>query len=247
MKVSVLEDFARCSVFYRFRHELGARIPKQAGIIEKWDSAMHQIAAYIFHQTQNGRYPSQYLVKQAWGRIWALGRTKEEILFYVTSWRDEAKKRQRKGLDYALRLQEFYKPNPGRPILVDYKYKVPFGKRELEGTIDLVREVDGVLELVDFRTDDRLITHFIRNDYAITAASWAVRQLLGRVPDRMVLHHLPTSQLIETTRTDEDYKALYRTMQAVERAIEGQLWIPVLNAACVTCPYLGPCERKEWM
>lgn len=248
MRIEVVKDFARCSVFHHFRHEAEAKVPKAIGTRERFETAMGQVASYLWHQVQNGQYPTQHLVKKAWGRIWAPGRTREELLFYVSSWRDEQKKLEKRGLRYALALREHFNGDPGCPVLIDRAYDVPFGKgRSLQGRIDLVREVEGVVELIMYSVSDKPLSHFVRNDVSLTGAAWATKKILGRAPDRLVLFHLPTCEEHFTTRTEDDYKALHRMVRTIENAIADKQRIPALNTNCIGCPYLTPCERKEWL
>lgn len=246
MDINVIRDFARCSIYYHFRHETQMKTAKVVGIREEFEFAMNQICNYIWLQTQNGCYPNGHRLKQAWGRIWAGQPTKEQIMFYVTSWRDERRKLLQRGLIYALRFHEYYRPNPGKPILIGRSYSVPFGKTTLEGRIDLVREVDGKLEMVMYNLENKPLQHFIQNDLAVTGAAWATHHILNRVPDRLVVHHLPTGNIYETSRSKVDYEALHRTVTAVENAIAAKQRIPALTSVCIGCPYLGACERKEW-
>jgi hypothetical protein len=248
MRVEELKDFAKCSVFHHFRHQVGHKFPKWYSYNERFDQAMAQMGYYIWHQVEDGRYPTGHLMKQAWGRAWAPGRTKEEVMFYISSWRDEAKKMERRGLRYALNMQEKFKENPGTPVLIGRDYDVAFGRTQtLQGKIDLVREIDGELQLVMFSTDPRPQTHFLKNDYAVTAAAWAAQKILTVPVTRIAIYHMPTSTLLETDRDERDYKALLRSVKTVGEAIAAKHLLPVLNQSCVGCPYLNPCGRKEWL
>lgn len=247
MHINQIRDFARCSIYYHFRYETQARRAKVVGIREEFEYAMTQVCSYIWLQTQNGQYPTPHRLKQAWGRIWAGQPTKEQILFYVTSWRDERKKLLQKGLEYGLKFLEYYKPNPGRPLLINRPYDVPFGKTRLQGSIDLVREVDGKLEMVMYNLENKPLQHFVKNDLVVTAAAWATRHILNRIPDRLIVHHLPTGDTFPTTRDEIDFTALQRTVANVEAAIASHQRIPALTSVCIGCPYLTACERKDWL
>ncbi|MNQ36616.1 PD-(D/E)XK nuclease superfamily protein [compost metagenome] len=257
MKLSIEQviDYQRCPLLYKFRHidDVDVRLnggpyrtPNQKYVAEYFDYAMHNVVYGIFHQFADGRYPNAYYVKKRWGQLWNAGRTKEDIIIDTGSWRNDLRKREKQGLDSLLSVHSDFQSNPGTPILIGKGYSIPVGNHELVGTIEMVREVDGIIELMDFKTDDRPIALHVKGDMAVTAASLAFRKLFGYKEERIAYYGLLSRKTQYTQRDKRDFALLERTVDNVARGIESGIIYPVMNSRCQECPFQKHCEKREW-
>jgi CRISPR/Cas system-associated exonuclease Cas4 (RecB family) len=253
MRIDVkdLIEFLECPLRHKFRKE-GAepnRTLKGMGfhsgtpVYEEFDAAIHKIAHYVFQIYSNGRWPSTKTLAQKWGSIWV----KERSIDENTSWRNERLANERRGFRWILKMAEKFRDRPGTPLLIGKDYIVKIGNHELCGTIDLVRELDGEIEIVIFSTDDRARVLHSAVDLRATAASYAFRKLTGVPESRIIFYGFQTAKMIETKRDERDFKALETTLDNVEKALASGIVYPVLNYKCYECPFEKHCMKKEWL
>lgn len=169
--------------------------------------------------------------------------------------------------DYARRLDWENR----RVLATEHTFKVPFGRHEFTGTVDLVELRQNhtgkdLVRVVDFKTNSRkpLITELAYN-IQFTVYTWASQQRefwvgngpdylalpngaelfdsLAEVPRRGIWVHLWTgSELDAGTRDEEDYRRLHRLCDEIERAIEAEVYVPDISAeTCGICAYTQPC------
>ena len=252
-----LVEYAECSMRYRFRHidkvkekeVVTTRGPMTGTIIHKeYDRALHQAMAHIFHNVQAGRYPSLYNMKQVWSKLWIRDDvTHKHRVQEIMSRRDERRRKESQGLRIITDMHKSLYENHGEPIAIDYEYEVKVGRHTLIGTLDLVRVMNNVVEIVDWKFDERAALTHLRNDLEITAASMAFRQLFGYTEERIVFYGLTSGKSQETKRDEKDYRALEMIMDNVERAIKHDIFFPVLNFKCLECPFERHCAQKKWV
>lgn len=251
INIRALTEYLQCPLQYKLRY-VNKLVPQKRYIVyDAFEQAMHQLFYYLFYQVQNNYYPSSYHLKRAWGRIWCPGRSREEIIGYLYS---NAKKitynpklKERQGLELGLLMLEHYKKKPGTPILIGKAYTIPFGRHTLCGIIELVREIDGQLEIADVRTSaKRMPVVHIKHDIELTAASYATRYLLREKEDRVVYYYLDGNKQFTNTRDTKDYKNLHNILDRTEQALKKNLFWPSMNDTCSVCSFRLHCSKKEW-
>ena len=251
INIRALSDFLQCPLIYKFKY-IDKLVPhRQYLIYEAFEQAMHQLFYYLFYQVQNSYYPSSYHLKQAWGRIWCPNRSREQIIGHLysnaqkISYSPRAKERQ--GLELGLAMKDYYKNKSGTPILIGKAYTVPIGRHTVFGIIELVREIDQQLEIIDARTSMRRIpVAHLKHDIEITAASFATRYLLRTKEARVIGYYIEGNKQIITTRGQEDYEVLNKILSRVEKAIKQGLWWPSMSESCSICSFRPQCAKGNW-
>lgn len=259
LHIQQLIDYQKCPTLYKFRWVDGIdtkyteqrQMPNKWHMHEDFDRALHQVAYGFFHEVADGRIPNEYYMKKRWGYAWSKGRSKEDILFDTGSWRNEHRKLERRGLNALLRLHSHFKNNPGTPILIGKEYLIQIGKHTLSGVIDLVREVNDeegkpIIEIVDFKSDDRPTILHVKGDMGVTAASLAFRKLFNYKENRITYHGIISGKEQYTVRDDKDSQLLEGAVNNIVKGIENNIFYPVLNDRCFECPFQKHCEKKEW-
>jgi hypothetical protein len=254
-------DFVQCPALYAFRHQkeidpsltVAGRANKNS-ILELYDKAMHKAVLYLFHSAQDGFYPALNHLAHKWGYLWVKPRSdQEDVRFKETSWRDVHERKRKQGWRKLQEVWAYYDQpgNMGHPIMVGYPYRIEIGRHTLCGEIDLVqvkKDQAGreYIELVEFLVDvqNAPFVH-IRRDWRVTAASYAFRKIMNVREEKIVYHGIISGKLLETTRTDDDYKQLESLLDSMEKAQAHQIYYPVFNERCLTCPYEKHCE-KGW-
>jgi hypothetical protein len=257
--VDQLIDYITCPLLYDFKHNKEIKAdttergrPNKHSILELYDKALHKAIGSLFHAVQEGFYPGIHFLSKKWGFLWVKPRAEQEdIRFRTTSWRDTHERKRQQGWNKLKALWEYYKENPGTPIMVDYPYTIPIGKHVLRGTIDLVRVVKNeqgreYIELTEFVTDERNAPFLhIRRDWRVTAATLAFREIMNVKAEKIVYHGIISGKLQPTTRDESDYQQLEKLLNSIELARNHNIFYPVFNERCLTCPYEKHCE-KGW-
>lgn len=261
MRLSLQEivDYQKCPMLYKFRWVDGIdvsvsekrKVPNRLHIIEEFDKALHHVVYGIFNQLGDGAWPSAYYVKKRWGKVWNQNRKKEDVLFDTGSWRNEHRKRERQGLNALLALHKDFSNGPGTPILIGKGYEIKVGNHMVSGVMDLVRETydesdKPIIEIMDFKTDDRQSSLHVKGDMEVTAASLAFRNLFGYTEQRITYYGTLSKKQVHTARTKKDYRLLEIAVDNVAKGIENNIYYPVLNSKCFECPFQKHCEKKEW-
>lgn len=258
LTIQQLVDYQKCPTLFKFRWQEGIdtrvserNVPNKWHMAEDYDRALHHVLYGLFHEIADGKYPNAYYIKKRWGLAWSKGRPKEEILFDTGSWRNEHRRLERKGLKALLDLHSYFKNSPGTPILIGKEYHIQIGNHTLTGVIDLVREVldengKPIIEIVDFKTDDRPTILHVKGDMEVTAASMAFQKLFNYKENRITYLGLMTKKEQYTKRTEKDYELLNMAVDNIVRAINAHIYYPVLNDRCYECPFQKHCEKKEW-
>lgn len=157
----------------------------------------------------------------------------------------------------------------------EHRFLVPIGDHELTGVVDLLElKKSGrgkpTLRIVDYKSGSkapwkntlRLNTQFTIYDYASRQKEF----WLGNGPDFQPIHpdaeqmwedykdiprrgiyfHLLGSKEIDAGDRDQaDFERLYRVISEIARALEHEVFVPVLSAdTCVFCDFTEPCGVK---
>lgn len=261
MRIHIKEilDYVACPALFQFKHvcQLEPPQPKvgrptKNSILELYDDALHKTISYIFHRMQDGYYPSLMNLGKQWGNVWIKPRSvQEDIRFRHTSWRDTHNRKREQGWKKLQEIWAYYKENEGMPIMVNTPYEVPIGNHTLIGEVDLVRvekNEQGREEIVmtEFITDERNAPFLhIHRDWKVTAASYAFRKMMNVSEQKIVYHGIISGKVLNTGRREQDFLQLEHLINTIDHMKKHDIYYPVFNERCVTCPYQKFCE-KGW-
>lgn len=261
MKIHIDEvmDYVTCPALYKFKDvdkleppQHGKGRPSKNSILELYDAALHKAIAYLFNSVQDGFFPSLSNLSKRWGYLWVKPRSdQEDIRFMQTSWRDTHNTKRIQGWTKLQDLWAYYKENTGSPIMVNYPYEIQIGKHILVGNIDLVsimKNENGRERIVmtEFITDERQAPFLhIRRDWRVTAASYAFRKIMQVNEEKIVYHGIISGKLTETKRDEQDFQQLEHLLDSIDHMRQNNVFYPVFNERCLTCPYQKYCE-KGW-
>lgn len=122
-------------------------------------------------------------------------------------------------------------------------------EEQLVGAIDLVIRENGHRVIVEHKTASKKYSvDQIRFDLQPTAYKLAARELgLGEVGLRyqvVTKTKVPSIQIADLHRDDQDENDFLRTVGGVLRAIDAGVSYPVRGWACKTCPYQTACNSR---
>ncbi len=258
MKVNInsLVQYLRCPLSYKFRYLDRIKPEKRYIVYNAYEQALKQMAYHIFYLVQNGTYPSNRDLKITWGRIWAPNLNKQTITSMVTQRKGRKNSnimmvKEFQGLDAVLKMGEKFRKNPGYPILIAKSFIVDIGHHQIQGTIDLLREVNNNLQLVDFRYTYRRNEYharklFIKNDVQLTLASLAVQQLLNAKEYHVACYLTPYEEMLYNRRNQQDYENLEKLLDKLEIALRNNIYYPVVSDSCIYCSFKKHCHKTKW-
>lgn len=137
-----------------------------------------------------------------------------------------------------------------KPMVVEKEFKLRFNDEiSIVGRIDKIEEdeSDGELAVIDYKSGKaKPDLWFLSHDLQFTTYAWACLEIYGRLPKKVVWHHLRTGELLETTRTLEDINDLKRMIQnVIDMREQGIRYRIFHDKICGQCDFRGAvCEDR---
>ena len=128
------------------------------------------------------------------------------------------------------------------PTFVEEEFSLIFEDFEIVGKLD-VREVDddGEFIVVDYKSGSKKPDPWmLRHDLQFTCYAWAVLELHGKLPKKLIWHHLKTGERLETIRTLDDIEDLKQIVRnAINMNKQGMRHRIYHDRICDLCDYSG--------
>lgn len=150
------------------------------------------------------------------------------------------------GLEAALVMHEKLGKNPGRPLLVNHSYSVQVGPVEIAARIDLLREREGMLELVGFQLRHILTNETVGHDPALLFTALTIRQLLHRPVARVCRYHFLDGTLVGSAIPPNLDRSVRAVLGNIIRGINQHIFFPIVNDNCHHCSYWSLCNSLDW-
>lgn len=247
---SSITQYLACPLRYYFQRILCLPQPTVgSGLV--LGSAVHAALAEYHRDLKDGKVPRAERMKQAYVAEWDR-RDGTEIAYKDGENREDL-------MDQGLALVELYlkEPPPERIVAVEEEIIAPIHNSRgeyldtpLVAIADLIVATDDGLVAREIKTSARLYTETeTASSLQATCYVNAVEEVYGEPTTVeytvLVKTKTPKIQHLETTRSPEDLGRLGDIVEAVERAVEADIYYPVETAMnCSICPYRAPC--KEW-
>lgn len=165
------------------------------------------------------------------------------------------KKMESEGIDYleryylGLRAGDF-----PAPTSVEEEFTIPFEGIEVVGKIDVETDGDELI-VTDYKSASaKPDPWMLKHNLQFTCYAWATLEKRGRLPDKLIWHHLKTGERLETFRTMEDIEQLKQIIRnALIMNREGIKHRVFHESVCDLCEYSGTrgrrnaiCDDTEW-
>jgi CRISPR/Cas system-associated exonuclease Cas4 (RecB family) len=264
IKLDEFHTYLHCPLKQKFQFVDGIQMPSSLSV--EFKKAVHKTILYFFHCASNGWVPKPAQMKDKWAQHWeeASGNTVSGIAdLLVTSQSlhssrhsmksPEHEKLKRLGFEMVHNFYHYNKDNPGNIIGVDMDYRIPIGNLTILGKFELIREIvdaeDGkrYIEIVDFKTNaDHIDPFLVKNDFNLTVASYAFRNLFQSKEDRVKYHYLKTGRDIIIQKTEQDFKRMKSIIDGVYIGIQNKLHYPRQTHMCKTCEHKELCDKVRF-
>lgn len=151
-------------------------------------------------------------------------------------------------------LEKFYEriesgQIPSHPLALEKEFKLPFLDTYVVGKIDKVDlDEDGEYTVTDYKTGKaKPDKWFLRHNLQLTAYAWACLELYGKLPKKLIWHHLATDEILETERSladIDDLKAMIaNAIKMDEEGIKHRIYHEDI---CAKCDYVGAlCDDRD--
>lgn len=259
MEISINEihTYLSCPLKYQLEHVDKMKMTTPKSVLFK--QGIHKTISYYFHAALNGWIPKLAQMKDKWANTWKEATQTTVDLFdvrnatYNARGRKPEDKLSTQGLEMIYNFYHFNKDNPGNIIAVDLDYRVPIGDVTVTGKFELIREIvdaqDGkrYIEIVDFKTSsDEVEPFLVKNDFNLTVASYAFRNLFQSKEDRIKYHYLKTGRDIIITKDENDYKRMKAIVTGVANSIKSESFYPRQTHMCKVCEFKDLCDRVKF-
>lgn len=157
------------------------------------------------------------------------------------------KKMEAEGIEYLERyyidLKEGKFPEPS---FVEEEFEIPFEGILVVGKID-VENIGGEDAVVDYKSGSaKPDPWMLRHNLQFTCYAWAYLLKHGKLPDKLIWHHLKTGDRLETVRTMEDIHQLQQIIRNAVRMNESGIRHRIYHEnVCDLCEYSGTRGRKN--
>lgn len=234
-------------MYYKYRYVDNIDV-NVISILDKYDIDMHKSIYLYFIKVQNGDIVNIDTLKRSWGRLWLGNKTIYDIMYQEpSSWRNTKNEKRKKGIESIVHIYNYYSKNIGCPIVINKKYKIKINKAiTLTGNFEIIRELNDNIEIIHFKTGDKLHDSFcVNNDLELTAASYAFRKLFGTKENAIIYHGIDKHKIKTTTRNENSYKILLNTIVNVCKCIYNNIfYICPEEDKCYNCVYKNHCIKN---
>jgi putative RecB family exonuclease len=248
---SQVSQFLRCPLQYYFERILKLERPFIPSAMALGSAVHEGLAEYHRHLQLNEPVPTGN-VQETFLNAWQVSENRQFIQFKDKETKDELLAQGVALLD--LYMQE---PPPQNIVAIEEAMLVPLFtssgeclEKPLMAVLDLLSRDTYGLVVSEFKTSGRRYSE-LETEMMLQATTYAhaVQQRYDERPGVryvvLVKTKKPQVQYLETVRTDVDMNRLGDVVQAVEKAIQAEVFYPVESTMnCSGCPFYRQC--REW-
>ena len=236
-----------CSLQWAFKH-VYAKEKESTSVNLLFGSAFHKAAEWLAHGRMQSEYPKAEKLQEVFSEAWKW-ECKSADKFTQTD--DEFNKLDATGRRMVDALNKNWLEDDLLGVNTAFSVSLPGISKSLIGEIDLIVRNDvGNPVLVDWKTAaKKWSVGKADKDMQATCFSYAWQQQSGSIPefryDVVTKTKEPSYIQHSTRRTDDDFARMIHLIQAVEKAVKAEVFLP--NEAgyyCKGCEYAAAC--KAW-
>ena len=211
-------------------------------------SSIHEALALYYQGKMEGDILRPEALMEQFHKRWLEDEEKREIQYTGDGDRDSS-------LAMAGKLLNVFceRDNPDETIIgIEEPFRISLGDDipALVGVIDLLTaDEKGAIAVVDHKTAVRRKTFAeLSADSQMTCYSLGVKSM-GYTDDVLLMFQVllkqktPSMERYYTTRNDRDRERLVKLIKSVHGAIKNEVFMPIPNFTCSTCPYGDLCSK----
>ncbi|MCX7610341.1 MAG: hypothetical protein N2043_01980 [Ignavibacterium sp.] len=247
--IEEIKDYLHCPVFYKWKwvnKKEGKR--KEKAILEEiYLQALKEIAEYTFRLTEARQYPSWYLLKKKWEKIWIGHRDEKELLkqpMYNYVRRNHYRNLEKKGIKALLKFHDVFS-KPGFPILINKVVRMKLkDKYIIEIPIDYIREKkEGEIELIQWVSSKPKNKFYLSHSVELIAQRYVLEKILNQSNYTCSIYSFDKGIFIESPKIF-DLEFFERLVENIIQQIEQKIWYPRIGYWCDECPFKELCSSN---
>lgn len=246
LDVNDILNYSICPMRYKFSKEEAN--DNEVIVEKKYSNVVRKSIFTYFSSIQNGIAPTFGSLKRTFGNLWIGEKNVNEILFSEpVSWRNKEEQKRKKGITSLNKFNQYFKDKLYYPILIDYKYEVAINKFvSITGTIDLVVDNNGKLDLIEFRTNDiKNDCDYINRSFKITGACYAFEDIFKEKIEKILSYGLNKNSVNLTFRNNNNYKAFKDDVINIAKCIHNNIFYISPSNYCSKCFYKNKCLNMK--
>ncbi len=250
-----LAAFSTCPLQYKFAHLL--KIPVFGKYQMSFGKTMHNTLQEYFRrwlerekntqQNMFGNHPDTPSDKTPVGL--------EELLkIYDEHWIDDwypndtlREEYRTSGRESLKGYYELIEQNPPRPMILESGFTVKIGDLVLKGRIDRIDEIDGGVEIIDYKTGKPKAENKITKDdkKQLLIYQIAAKEALGLEPKRLTFHYLENNTKVSFLGSDKEIEQLKDELMSALEKIRSSSFNATPGYSCRFCDFSSICEFRK--
>jgi DNA helicase II / ATP-dependent DNA helicase PcrA len=182
---SALKAFETCPLQYKYQYYL--KLPTPGSPYFSFGQTMHKVFELYLKDFQTRKNQSQQDLFAKTSAQAKVGDLKFLETLYEQNWIDEWYETKKQKEDYKKRgrqiLKDFYEythSHTPNPKYLEKSFYLPLGNYKFTGKIDRADAVDGGLEIIDYKTSEKIPKKNEKNDLdQLLVYQWAAEEFLG--------------------------------------------------------------------
>ena len=241
LSYSQIETFKICPLHYKLRYIY--KLPTPATSSQSFGNTFHLTMKSFYEKVGRGEKVSVEMIndtlKENWINEGYMSKSHEKGSF----------EKAKKFLKYF--LDNFYNSKI-QPVALEQSFNVRIGSLMVGGKIDRVDEVNGGLEIIDYKTGANPLTQKeADNDLQLSIYALAATEIpyppFNKKSDKvkLTLMYFDTPRTVSTVRTKEDLDEAKKLILDYKKQIEESDFRCSGNMLCETCEYKLFCRSDE--
>ena len=241
--IQELIDYIKCPVIYKLK-KLNMYTP-YISAHDKYNNDIHSFTyAYNALLSSNGSVNYDD-VKQIFGSIYLGSKTQEDFIIVETGdSRDTLSTLRKKGTTNTLDFHEYNISNTYIPISIRYRYNVSISNITLTGTIDLIRQKDEEVHIINYIANSYNATGSLNNIETL-AMVYAFRKIFKTKEDKAIIYLFDKNKELILDINKLQIKKLILNVINVSKAIRNNIIYFNSSDKCNSCAYYSICSNSK--
>ncbi len=239
LSATAIEAYATCPLKFKLSREW--RIPGPVSAAMLYGNVMHAVLRDFHEAEKAGRERDEAFVLQVFEQMMADTRFDDPI---------QARLYLEQGTRQLSEFVRLRKAGTPLPVLhAEQTFEVKISGVRVRGRIDRVDDDNGRRRIVDFKTGKAYDQRKADDSIQLGIYAIAARELLGEVPQALVIYNLEDNSETVSTRTVGDLAALEEEVREVAQGIRQSLENGFFEARpefhCKWCDFRNVCPARE--
>lgn len=234
LSYSTLAYYLFCPLRYKLMVEYEFKVPQLTKAF--YGASVHQALAELHENMREGSEIDPRKLEAIYERNWIpLGNR-------ARNYEDELKA---KGLKVFKNYYEEYSGQLNNVFEVEQRFAIPHEKALVVGRIDLLKQKEAGLEIVDFKTSKQPHDQIVSPELQLNIYALYIHQQVDQPVETLTLHYLDDNRQVHC-RWDENVKQ--ETKESIEKVIDGiteENFEPKAGGHCQYCEFKNVCVYAE--